>query len=498
MLEAYGQALSFLLSPMTLLLMLGAVIIGLIIGIIPGIGGLIGVALFLPLVFRMPAETALTFLITFHAVTMTGGSISAILVNVPGTGANAATLLDGFPMNQKGEGARAVGAAVTASTFGGLVPCFLALAMIPLVYRLVIAFRSPEMAMLVLLGISFIAVLTGRSKTRGLASGTLGVLISLIGFQNVTGTYRFTLGSEFLYSGLEIVAMALGLFGLAELFDVLMKGHTSITSTTSKQSLADALQGALDVWRHKWVWLQGTIIGYIIGVIPGVGAETGTFVAYGQAKKTSKHPELFGTGIVEGIIAPESANNAKESGALLTTMAFGIPGSAIFALFMGAFLMVGVIPGPRMLVDHLPLALIMILGIALANLIGGIISLLAAPYLARATSVHIDFLFPIILCLIITGGYIVRNTMMNVVAVIILGLLGLLMKRYDFSRPAMLLGFVLGQLFENYVLLSYQVSGPLFFVTPISMALFAFIVLLFVYPLLKKFFRHWLPRRVRA
>lgn len=497
MIEAYGQALAFLLQPMTLLLMLVAVIIGLIMGVIPGLGGLVGISLFLPFIFGMRPEIALTFLVAFDSVVYIGGCVTAILLNIPGTNPNAATLFDGFPMNQKGEGARAIGAAVASSMVGGFVPVLLALAMIPLMLPIVMAFRSPEMAILVLVGISFIAVLTGRSVIRGLISGAMGVLFALIGFHGFTGAYRFTFGILFLYDGLEIVAVALGVFGIAELLDMSIKGQATIATKKVAAKLSNVFQGVKDVWIHKWLWLRCTILGYIFGIIPGVGGEAATFVAYGLAKQTSKNPEKFGTGCVEGVIAPEAANNAKEAGSVLTTMAFGIPGSVVMAVLMGAFLIVGVNPGPRMMVDHLPLALTLLLGIAIANVLGGVITLFSAPYLARVASVKFSFLFPLILVLIFAGVYIVVNSLANIIVVIIFGLIGLLMKRYDFSPAGLLLGFVLGRLLEDYTWMSVAVAGPIFFITPICFLLFAILIGLFSYPYLKKVFAYWFKSGLR-
>lgn len=486
MLEAYGQALVFLFSPSTLLMMLAAVLVGLIIGILPGIGGMLGLALFLPFVFGMPKEIALTFLLAFHSVNFTGGGICSILLNVPGDGPSATALLDGFPMNQRGEGARAVAAGVTASSLGGLVPCFLALAMIPAILPIVMAFKSPEMAVLVLMGISFIATLTGRSVMKGLISGFIGVLISLIGIQGATGTVRFAFGSSYLYNGIGIVAVALGLFGISELLEMSLKGQRAISNAPVKSRLSDAFAGVVDVFRHWWLWLRCTILGYIIGVLPGVGAETSCWVSYAYAKRTSKHPDKFGTGVVEGVIAPQAANNAKEAGDLLTTMAFGIPGGASMSLVMGALFMVGVVPGPPMLAEHLPLALTLLLGIALANIMGGFIAFFSAPYLARIASLRFEFLFPLILCLVLAGGFVEHNTMMDVVVIIACGLLGLVMKKFEFSRPGLLLGVVMGKLLEDYTLLSIQIAGPFFFLTPICLILLAILVGLFAYPSLKK------------
>jgi putative tricarboxylic transport membrane protein len=485
MLEAYGTALATLFQPINLLILFAAVCIGVIIGIIPGITGMTIVPLLLPFLFHMPIEIALILVVALDAVVFTSGGISAILLNIPGTGPSAAVMLDGFPMTQRGEGGRAIGASVTSSMAGGVAPVFLALAMVPLVMPIIIAFGQPEMAILILLGISFLAVLTGDSVIKGLMAGMLGLLLSFIGFHTITGIHRFDFNTAFLYDGIDLIPLALGLFGLSELFHLIMKGETAIAQRAVAR-LSGVMEGVKDVWRHRWLWFRSTIIGYVIGIIPGIGAEVANWVCYGQAKQTSKHPEEFGHGAVEGVIAPEAADNAKEAGALLTTMALGIPGSSIMALFLAAFLTVGVTPGPAMMVEHLPLALTLLLGIALANIIGGVICLLAAPQLARVASVHLDFLFPVILIVALVGIYVATLSPMDFVTVLAFGLLGLAMKRYSYSRPALLLGFVLGGLFENYSLLSIKIYGPLFFARPIPLAMLIVMALLLSYPHLKR------------
>ncbi|MBN1367986.1 MAG: tripartite tricarboxylate transporter permease, partial [Dehalococcoidales bacterium] len=363
MLEAYGMAFTTLFQPANLFILLVAIGIGLFVGILPGLGGGAMVAILLPFIFTMSAEVALILLIGLHAVVFTSGGITSILLNIPGESASAATCLDGFPMTQKGEGGRAISAAVTSSMAGGILPVFLALAMIPLMMPIILAFGQPEMAMLVLLGISFIAALSGGSVVKGALAGILGLLISFVGYHGVTGVARFTFNTTFLYDGIELVPLALGLFGLSEILDMGMKGKTSI-ARFSVTNFSGVLQGIKDVWHHRWLWLRSTLIGYLIGIIPGIGGQVATWLCYGHAKQSSKYPEKFGMGMVEGVIAPEAADNAKESGSLLTTMVFGLPGSAVMTLILAAFIIVGVTPGPSMIADNLPLALTLLMGIA--------------------------------------------------------------------------------------------------------------------------------------
>lgn len=462
------------------------VIFGLAIGVMPAIGGMVACALFLPFVYQLPPDLALSFLVALISICYTSGSITSILLGVPGTAPNAATIIDGFPMTQKGEGSRAIGAAIASSTFGGIVSVFFALGLIPLVRPIVLTFRSPEMFMVVLLGLSFLAIIAVGSRIKGMISGLLGILFALIGFQGLTGVSRFTFGSMFLYDGIDIIAVALGLFALAEMLDMIVSGKTAIAKRETKLGMKHVLEGVKDVYVHKWLSLRSTLIGYLIGVIPGVGADAAMFIAYGQAKHTSKNPDKFGTGCVEGVIAPESANNAKEAGALLTTMSFGIPGSAVMAILLGGFLLVGVTPGPMMIKENLPLVFTLLIGIAVANGIAGIICLLVAPQLIRVSSIHIDYLFVVVPVLVFVGAFITKFNVLNLIVAMLFGLLGFLMKKFGYSRAALVLGFVLGELFEFYLARSLKIFGLTFFMSPACLIMIVVIIGGFSYPWLKK------------
>ena len=486
MLEAYASAIGTLFEPVNLLVLLAAVIGGLVVGVIPGLNAMIVLPLLLPFIFSMPVEIALIMVIALHAVVFTSGSIPAILLNIPGTGPNAAAAVDGYPMSQRGEGIRAIGAGATSSMFGGIVPVFLALAMVPLVMPIIMAFGQPEMAALVLLGIAFMGALATGSVTKGILSGMLGLMLSFVGYHSMTGIHRFSYGSTFLWDGFELIPLVLGLFGLSEMLHLFMSGRTGVVRGRAAFRFSEVLEGAKDVWRFRWLWLRSTVIGYIIGVIPGIGAEVATWVCYGQARQTSKHPERFGMGVVEGVIAPEAANNAKEAGSLLTTMALGIPGSSIMVIMLAAFLIVGVTPGPGMMDENLPLSITLLLGIALANVVGGIICLLAAPLLARVASVNLDFIFTAVLVMMLAGVIAATLTPLNFIVLLVFGLLGLVMKIYGYSRPALFLGFVLGAMFENYSLLSVKIYGPFFFARPIPMVLLLVVVIVLALPYMRR------------
>lgn len=402
MVESFVQALQSFAEPSFLIPVLIGTALGFWFGIMPGISALVGMALFLPFIFKVPPEQALPFMVAMSGVGYTGGAITAILINIPGD-ANQATLIDGFPMAQKGQAGRAIGAALASSGLGGSVTVFMALAMVPVVLAIVYAITSADMVFIILLGISFISVLGRGSMLKGLISGGLGLLISLIGLHVITGIPRFTFGSNYLFDGLPLIPVTLGLWALPEMVALAAGGGTIAKTQVPLKGMQQTLEGVKDVFRHWGLWLRSSIIGFIVGVIPGIGAMTSMFVAYGQAKHTSKYPEKFGTGIVDGVIASESSNNATQAGALLTTLALGIPGSASTAILIGAFLMLGLTPGPSILKDHLPLSLSLFLVVIVSNVLAAGLALPAVPYLAKVCFTPGRILVPLVTVLIFAG-----------------------------------------------------------------------------------------------
>ena len=326
------------------------VIIGLIFGITPGLGGVVALAVLLSLTYRMTEISAFAFLIGAASAAAFGGSISAILLNVPGTSQNVATCLDGYPMTRKGEGARALAISATASALGGFIGGIVLLFMIPVARKVVMAFAPPEYFMLCFLGLTAIASVSGKSLVRGLISGSIGVLLSFIGYDPVTGILRFTFGNLYLYDGISVVTILIGLFAIPEMLGLMVEGKTIAKTSFSKISLSKQIwAGIRDVFKHFNLFLRSSISGVLIGMMPGVGGATSNVIAYSQAVQTSKHPEKFGTGIPEGVIASEAANNATFGGALIPTVAFGIPGSEMCVVLLGAFMLHGLVPGPQLM-----------------------------------------------------------------------------------------------------------------------------------------------------
>jgi len=491
MLENVVQALTNFANIWIWLWIMGGVISGLIIGVLPGIGSVTGLALFLPFTFKLQPMEALPLMVSLASVGFTGGAITAILLGIPGETSSIPTTFDGYPMTKKGQGARAIGAAVMGSLLGGVAAAFLALAMMFAVLPMVMAVTSMDMVFVILIGLAFIGVLGKGSMIKGLISGGVGILISSVGLAVLTGEPRFTFGIAFLYDGIHIIPVALGMFAVPPMVDLALQGGGS-TITTGEvivMGMKDVWEGIKDVFRHWGLWLRSTIIGYIFGVIPGVGASVAVFVAYGQAKQTSKHPELFGTGIVEGVIAPESCDNAKEAGSLLTTLALGIPGSLTGAMYLGAMLMMGLIPGPEMITKHMDLSLTLLIVVAVSNIIAAGICFALAPHMAMIARIPGRVLVPTILVFIFAGCFAYRGYFEDIIVMVIFSVIGVAARRSGYNLGGFAIGYILGGVFENYLFISLQIGGPLFFLRPISLFLIFILIAFFAYSPLKNAFR---------
>jgi TctA family transporter len=460
-------------DPIVLIIMMAGVVMGLILGILPGLSGITGLAILIPLVFGMEKTQAFALLMGMYAASSQGGALTAILLNIPGTGPNAATLLDGFPMTQQGHAGRALGISLTASALGGLFGGVVLALSIPILRPIVMAFGSPESLIIVLLGIAYIGVLASSSPLKGLISGGIGVAIGFIGYQEVSGHMRFTFDSIYLFDGVRLVPMTLGLFGIPAAIDLLTSGTSIAKVKAARTTASDTIDGFKDIFRHFRLFLLTSGIGTVIGIIPGAGGDIAAWVAYGTAKQTSKHPEKFGTGCVEGILAPESCTNAKEGGSMIPTLAFGIPGSAGMAVLLGAFLIVGLTPGPLLLRDHVDFVFSLVLILILGNIVGSVILALASALLVKVVYVPGKIMGPIILILVSMGAYSREGNLIDVLSAFIIGVLGYAMRRSGYSTPALFLGYILGEMGETYFYLSLEAYGWKFVLRPIVMILIA-------------------------
>jgi TctA family transporter len=461
-----------LVEPHRLMFLTLGALLGLILGVLPGIGGVAGTAILIPFTFGMDPYTAFAFLLGLGSTTATGDPIPAVLFGMPGGAGSAATVLDGHPMARRGEAGRALSACYMSSLLGGVFGALLMGVSIPILQPLVLAFGSPELLGLAVFGISMVAILSGNTPLRGLAACGLGLMLSMVGSDPQTGTQRWVLDSIYLWEGLHLIPIVLGLFALPELCDLAI-GRTSIAG--GKLNMRGGMwQGARDCFRHWWLVLRCSWIGAFLGAIPGIGAAIIDWLAYGYALRTEKGAaERFGNGDVRGVIASESANNAKEGGALVPTVAFGVPGSAGMAVLLGAFIVHGLVPGPEMLSRNLSVTYSMVWSIALANIFGAGMCYLFSAQFARVATLRYTLILPGVLGIIYVGAFEVSRDWGDLFALLGFGALGWIMKQLEWPRPPLILGFVLGDIFERYMFISVARYGAQWLTRPLVVALLA-------------------------
>lgn len=465
MLDAASVAFFNLLDPMRMLFLLFGVLMGLALGAIPGLGGLVGLAILLPFTFDMDPYRAFALMIGLISVTSTSDTIPSVLFGVPGTSASQATILDGHPMAKKGEAGRAFGAAYMASLIGGLFGALVLAVSIPILRPIVLAFGSPEFFMMGLLGISMVAVLSGNAPVKGLIVGALGLCVGMIGMDPQTGVLRWVFGQLYLWDGLPLVPVALGIFAIPEMVDLAIKG-TRIADVPDEK-LKGVTEGIRDALRHWFLVLRCALVGVWVGFTPGLGASVVDWFAYGHAVQTEKGAkETFGKGDVRGVIAPESANNAKEGGALIPTIAFGVPGSASMALLLGAMTIQGLTPGSAMLTKHLDVTYTMIWSLALSNIFGTLICLSLTNTLARIALVRINLLVPLVVVIVFLAAFQSTRHYGDLFSLLLFSLMGWFMKRFGWPRPPLVLGLVLSSIIENYLFISVSRYGAGWIVRP--------------------------------
>ena len=442
-------------------LMLIGIAVGFVVGILPGLGGPTTLALMLPFVFKMSPVEAFAFLLGMAAVTATTGDITSILFGIPGEPTTASTIVDGHPMAKKGEAGRALGAVIMSSLFGAVFGAFVLALAIPIVRPLVLTFGSPEFFMLSLLGITFVAALSGEAPLKGLVAGMLGLWFATIGLNPVSGTQRYTFGQLFLWDGIGLVPVTIGFFAIPELIDLAVQGSSIAKLEVGK--LGGVWQGVKDTFTHWLLVLRCSALGTFIAIIPGMGAATTQWLAYAHAVQSSPGRERFGKGAVEGVLGPGAANNSTLGGSLVTTIAFGVPASVSTAILMGAFLIQGLVPGPSMLTPepkgHLGVTFAMVWTIVVSNVITVAICFLFLNQLVKITQVRGTLLIPSILMLIYVGAFAEKNVFEDLGVVLLFGGIGWVMAKLGWPRPPLLLGLVLGPLAENKLFLSTDNYG---------------------------------------
>jgi putative tricarboxylic transport membrane protein len=443
LLSAFGTLLTF----QHLFYMLIGVSVGLVIGVIPGLGGIAGLSLLIPFLYGMDEITALAMLIGLVAVIPTSDTFSSVLMGIPGSSASQATVLDGFPLARQGQAARALSAAFISSMAGGIFGAIVLTGFVVIARPLILSFGSAELFMLALFGLSMVAVLAGRSLAKGLAACCVGLIIGSIGGAPATGEFRMIFGFDYLYDGIPLVIVGLGFFAIPEIADLLRK-NAAISQGNALGS--GWFQGLRDWWANIWLSMRCAGLGCIIGAIPGLGGSVVDWIAYGHAVQTVKKDPNFGKGDIRGVIAPESANNAMQGGALLPTMLFGIPGSGSMAVFLGGMVLLGIEPGPSMVGPDLNITYSIIWSLALANVMGAGICLALAIPISKLTQIPFQRLAPFMIVLICFAAFQATRSLADLVALLGLGVLGVLMKRFGWPRPALLIGYVLAPQAETY------------------------------------------------
>jgi putative tricarboxylic transport membrane protein len=495
MLEAFGQGLAAVLQWNAFSFMLIGIALGFWVGLLPGLGGSTTLALLLPFIYTLQPVQAFAFLLGMHSVTATTGDITSILFGIPGEGTTAASILDGHEMAKKGEAGRALGASLSSSLIGAMIGAFALAAAIPLVRPIVLAFGSPEFFMIAILGIASIASLSGRgprAMLRGFLAGCLGLMFASVGSDPQAANLRYTLGTLYLWEGLGLVPVLVGFFAIPEIIDLAVRG-SAIAGATPSHRLSGVFQGVKDTFHHWWLTIRCSLVGTYIGIMPGLGGAVAQWMAYAHAVQSAKDPldrDRFGKGDVRGVIGPGAANNSKEGGDLIPTVAFGIPGSSSMAVLLGGFFLVGLVPGPDMLTRHLAVTYSMVWTIIIANIITVGVSFLFLNRLAQLTVIRGSVLIPFLTLLIFTGSYTNNNALGDLVVTLFFGLLGYFMVRFHWPRAPLVLGFVLGKVAERYLWISTARYGLEWLGRPIVMILIGLTVLVIVLP----FIQEWRAR----
>ncbi|ERP96432.1 hypothetical protein Q669_29100 [Labrenzia sp. C1B10] len=445
---------------------------GIFVGALPGLTATTGCALLLPFTFGHDPLQGLLMLVGVFCGGIYGGSISAILLRTPGTPAAAATMLDGFPMSERGEAGRAIGLATVASFVGGTIGAVVMTLLAPWIARVGLAFGPPEFFALTMFGLAMIIAVSGNNLRRGALAAALGLLVTTIGFDPISAQARFTFDTRELLGGIELIPVLIGLFGVAQ---VLARAEKLLQFSDS-DTASGLLPRLSDLAKTRWTMCKSALIGVFIGSVPGAGCDIAAYAAYSEAKRSSQHPGKFGTGIPEGIVAPEAANNAGTAGALIPMLSLGVPGDAVTAVLLGALTIHGFEPSPVFFVNNIELINVLFAGVIATQLVLLILGLLLARVFARLIRTDQRIMLPAILFLCMMGAYSVRYSLFDMWLTLAIGVIGFLLEKIRIPLSPLLLGIVLGTLAEQNLRRSLIMShdNPMIFLQrPISALLIA-------------------------
>ena len=472
-------------SAETFLILIAGVLGGIIIGALPGLTSTMGVALLLPITYGMEATVGIVMLLGIYCGSVYGGSISAILLSTPGTPASAATVLDGHPMALRGEGGRALTISTIASTFGGVISGLLLIFISPIIAQFALKFGATEFFALAVFGLSIIVGISNKSIAKGLSAGFLGLLLATVGIDDITGSVRFTFGVSELNTGFQLIPAMIGLFAISQVFLRLEEKVKSEIITQKKFSLIPS-KSDMKVIFSTAAW--SSILGAFIGAIPGTGGDIAAWTSYNVAKRTSKHPEEFGTGCAKGIAAPESANNGTTGGTLIPLLTLGVPGDTSTAVLLGAFTLQGLQVGPLLFTQHADLIYTIFVGFMAANVLMFILGMGLMRVYVKVLSVAEYFVVPAILILCIVGSFAINKNYFDVAVMFVFGILGYILTKLEIPMSPIVLAFILGPMAEKNFRRALMLSNgdySVFFSRPLTVVLFAVAIFSLILPMIQ-------------
>lgn len=481
---SYAASQMFVLQ--NLLLMIVGVAIGLFIGAMPGLTVTLGLALVLPFTFGLSPISGIILLTGVYCAGTYAGAITAILINTPGTPSSVTTAWDGYALTKQGRASEALHLALYASVIGGLISGIFLLLFAPQVAKLALRFGPPEMFSLTFLGLAVIARISGKHPIKGYISAALGIIFSTVGIDTISGVSRFTFKKAFLYGGLGVIPVCIGLFAIAEIFIQIEKRSKFVVPKDLK------VQGKISFKQlipHTLLLIKSSIIGVVVGAIPGTGGSVASFIAYDEAKRGSKHPEEFGKGSHEGLVASESANNGVTGGTLIPTFTLGIPGSSAAAIYLGALMIHGLTPGPQLFRFQGNLMYTVFFAFFIINIIMLFMGLLACKFAIKIIDIPASILYPVVLAFCLVGGYAITGTLVGVGVSLVFGVIGYVMIKNGFPPAPMVIALILGPKVEESLRQSLVLSDnnpAIFFTRPISLIFIIIVLLTAILPLLKK------------
>lgn len=487
--EMVWQGLVTAISPMSILMILAGVFVGIIVGIIPGIGAGVGLSLLLPIIFNLPPVLGLMLLIALWAADGYGASISSILLNVPGGAGAVATCFDGHPMAQQGKAGEAIGISMGASMVAGIIGTMVLMLVAPPLARLAVKIGPAEYTILGILGMTLIGGLSSKEPLKGLVSAAIGLMVSFIGYDLITGFVRYNFGTEYLFDGIELTLVLIGVFAIASLVEAGQEGGT--VAELGKMT-GSVLNGFLQAFKRPLSIIRASLVGVVLGVMPGIGITLSSMAAYDIEKRSSKNPELFGTGVPEGIIGPEAANNSCQPAALIPTLTLGIPAGSTSAVFLGALIMYGMSPGLSLFQTKGDLVWGLMWGIIVASIAYVVVGLMFANLFAKLTILPIEYLVPITLVTCFIGAFTENNSFNDLLVAFIFGALGFMMAVLKYPAAPAVLGVVLGPILEkNYfkALLISNGSYSIFIASPLAACLWVLLLVVITGPMLLRVVR---------